>query len=350
MRTIQLLVMTLFSAVVPLAWAADALTIFVYPCPRAQTAPTIDGQFDDPCWEAATVVGGFTYFRTNELMPVQTFFRATYDEVALYFAVTCDEPTPKKVNRITVPRDDDRIYRQESIEIFLDPGHTHDVYYQLGINAAGAFWDCKFTAVGKQWDGDIVVATAVGEDAWYTEVAIAWRDLGVKSQPGQVHGFNVCRNRWLDGREWSNWAGGELGGFHNNATWGHLVLSRTAEQINVQDAEFRKGERTGPIRVFTDEGFGVQSYRLQLNAALKKVQARVADLHQIAEQEPQEVRQELQRLLEPHEAEIDKLRQVVNQTVDSQTFTRLEVRLNKLSTVLKEVIWEARLQALLSGG
>ena len=77
----------------------------------------------------------------NEAMPVQTFFHVTYDDAGIYFAITCDEPTPEGVRQISELRDTHDIFGQEAIEIFLDPGHTHRSLYQLAINAAGSLYD-----------------------------------------------------------------------------------------------------------------------------------------------------------------------------------------------------------------
>ena len=140
-----------------------------------------------------------------------------------------------------------------------------------------------------------------------------------------------------------------MGGFHDPPRFAHLVLSPTAEQLGALGDEFRKGERTGPIRVFATEGIGGESYRLLLKATLEKLEARLAELHQMADQQPEKARQELQRRLERIEAEADKARQVIaKETVDAQTFTRLDVRLSELAARLPDLIWEARLQALLS--
>ncbi len=104
MRTTCLLLITLCGAAAA-AWAADDLPILVYCCPQTETAPAVDGRLDDSCWQAAPVVGGFTYIDNNEPMLVQSFFRVTYDDAGIYFAITCDEPTPDKVSLIPVARD-----------------------------------------------------------------------------------------------------------------------------------------------------------------------------------------------------------------------------------------------------
>ena len=355
MRTLSLLLVALGSITLATAWAFDDIPILVYACPRIQTAPTIDGRLDDPCWQAAPAVDGFTYFKTNQLTAVQTFFRVTYDEAGVYFAVTCEEPAMEKFSQISAPRDSHDIFGQESIEIFLDPGHTHGSFYQLAINTAGALSDGKYPAEGTQWNGNIAVATTTGEDAWHMEVAIPWQDIDVDPQPGQVHGFNVCRDRYVAGRERSSWSGGIIGGYYPDHGAGqlhaHLVLSPTAEQLGALGAEFRKGARTGPIQMSTAEGFGDQPYRFLLQATVDKLQAQLAALRRLAEHESETTSKELQRRAHDGEAEADKAREALaEELVDAQTYMHLDARLNELVVGLSlgQTIWEARLQVLLS--
>lgn len=47
MRNTRLLPVVLCVLVAPLAWAGDDLPILVYPCPKAEAAPVIDGSLDD---------------------------------------------------------------------------------------------------------------------------------------------------------------------------------------------------------------------------------------------------------------------------------------------------------------
>ncbi len=348
MRGTCLLLMALCSAALAAAWAADDLPILVYSCPRIQSAPTIDGRLDDPCWQTAPIVSGFTYIGENQPMPVQTFFRVAYDATGLYFAITCDEPNPERVSQASLPRDSSEIFSQEAVEIFLDPSHTQSSFYQLGINAAGSLWDSS-PDQGKAWHGDIAVATTLGADAWYVEVAIPWKEIGVQPQPGQLYGFNVCRDRYIGaGREWATWAR-LMGSFHESARFAHLVLSPTAEQLGALGPQFRKGNRNGPIQVFTAEGFGDQFYQCLLEAALEELQTRLAALRRIAQQESQKTREELQHTIQDGEAEADNARKVLaTEMVDTQTLMGLEVRLNRIMPNLNQVIWEARLQTLLS--
>ena len=328
--------------------AADELQILVYPCPRAERPPVIDARFDDACWSAAPVASGFTYFEKDELAPVQTSFRVCYDDAALYFAITCDEPTLQRVGRVKGGRDDVEIFHHEAVEIFIDPGHTHSAYYQLGIDAAGSLYDVG-SGQGTTWNGHIAVATAIANDSWRVEVAAPWKDLGVQPKPGQVHGFNVCRDRYIGpDRQWSNWAR-VMVTFHDPIRFAHLVLSPTPDALAGLAAELRKGERMGPIRILTSEGIAGQAYGAMLKETLDKVGVHIAELRRLAgtDRDPA-VRREMDARLKPLEAEVDEARKALaDRTVDAATFTRSEVRLNGVLKELNDLVWQARLSALL---
>ena len=330
--------------------AADDLPVLVYPCPRAEAPPVIDGRLDDPCWKATAAVDSFTLFADQALAPVQTFFRVTYDGAALYLAITCDEPTPQRVAKVAMARDQVEIFRSEAVEIFLDPGHTHRGFYQLGVNPAGSLYDDEST-LGTAWDSGAAVAAILGEQAWYVELAIPWSSIGVTPRSGQVHGFNVCRDRYIGaGQPWSNWAR-VMGTFHDPVRFAHLVLSPTPAQMSKLGAEFRKDGRTGPIRIATTKGLSDALYQPLLQAALDELDARVAELRQIAAGErEQAVREGIDAALTRFAAEADQARAALaSGSADAETLPRLELRVNQIRVELENVIWQVRLETLLSG-
>jgi hypothetical protein len=330
--------------------AADDLPVLVYPCARAAAPPVIDGRLDDACWKAAPVADSFTSFAQEALAPVQTFFRLAYDDTALYFAITCDEPTPQRVAKVPMARDQIELFQGEAIEVFLDPGHTHRAFYQLGVNPAGSLYDVE-SARGTAWDSEAAVAAVLGDRAWYVELAIPWRSIGVTPGPGQVHGFNVCRDRYIGaGQPWSSWAR-VMGTFHDPVRFAHLVLSLTPEHMRELGAEFRKDGRNGPICIATATGLRDALYQPLLRAALDKLDAQVAQLRQIAAGErDQAVRQGIEQALARFLAEADQARAALaSKSADAETFARLELRLNQIRVELDDVMWQVRLETLLSG-
>lgn len=336
-------------ALVALAGAAvaqDDFPINVYPCAKAATAPVLDGALDDAAWQQAPLVSGFTMYGKPDLAEVQTSFRVLYDDRALYFAIRCDEPAMDKLLPTTFARDEHPIFGHETIELFVDPDHTHDLYYQLAMNAGGSLYDGRREEV--TWNSQTVVKAGRARDAWTLEVAVPWASLGTRPAPRKVVGFNVCRDRNLGDKEWTNWAR-TLGGFHDPRRFAHLVLSATPDEIGRLAGELRKGDRNGPVTLFSSEGFSRSTYVQLAAAAFADVEKLLRALEKEQEQERDAAaRVELGRRLQQYRERLGALQASARDNLDAASWTRLDVETQKLTRELGQVVWEARLSALLS--
>jgi hypothetical protein len=350
-RKAALVVLGLLLTSAAVVHGEDGYPIYVYPSPKAETAPNIDGLAEDPVWRDAPLVGGFTLYDKPEKVAVQTFLRVAWDDRALYLAVQCDEPLMDKLSPKAAPRDAKQIFADEAIEIFVDPDHDHSRYYQFGINAAGSLFDGERN--NPAWNGDVSLRAYLGEDAWFVEVAIPWKDITKRRPaPGAVVGFNVCRDRHLSGRrEWTNWAQTKAN-FHDPERFAHLVLSPTPEQLGKLGSEFRKGARQGPITLFSSEGFAQTSYAELAAQAFAGLDVLLAQLEKTQTRErDRKAARLLGELIEARRQEVDELRTTVSdpERIDAAVWTRTDLAIQQLSRTLNEAIWEARLSALLSG-
>ena len=329
--------------------ADDDFEIRVYPAPRAEGPITVDGALDEPCWEQAPLVGGFTRHDRPELVDVQAFFRVLYDDRKLYFGVTCDEPLMDKMIPVAQARDAHAVFGGESIEFFVDPNHDHSDYYQFAVNSAASMYDSHKT--DPNWNADIVAGVTLGEDGWTLEFAIPWEDLGVTPARGTVIGFNLCRNRQIgNSRQWSNWSQTKAN-FHDPERFGHLVLSPTPEQIGRLGEEFRKGGRRGPIVVFSKEGFAQTSYRALAAEALASLGGAVDTLEAAMRSEDHgPTRRELRRLVRSYRADVAPLAAAIadERHLDAAEWTRMDLRINELARELDDAVWKARLAAMLA--
>jgi hypothetical protein len=332
------------------ASAADTFPIYVYPAPAAKSAPKLDGLLDDPGWKDAPVVSGFIYYNSADKAPVQTSFRVTYDAQALYFGIFCDEPRLDLLTPKSCPRDSMEVFQTEAIELFVEPNHGDGDYYQIAANAAGSVYDSHRTEA--VWDTGATAAAKVQAGGWGLEVAIPWKGLGVTApKPGQDLGVNVCRDRTLDNaRQWTCWAQ-VAANFHDPAHFANLVLSPTPEQLGALGNEFRRGERTGPLMIFSSEGFSQTSYKSLALASLERIRGLVGELEGIAktERDPAAAA-EIEKRLGPIRAMTTAARQQAEAgAVDGATWARMDADLSRTARDLGDVVWEARLTALLSG-
>lgn len=329
------------------ALAEDDFPIQVYPCPRAATAPMLDGALDDAVWQTAPLVSGFTMYGKDTPAEVQTSFRLLYDDKYLYFGIRCDEPEMKKLSPVVFARDEHGIFGNETIELFVDPDHTHDLYYQLAMNAGASLFDGR--REDPSWNSDTIVKSHLGSDFWSLEIAVPWASLATKPQAGKIVGFNVCRDRNLGDKEWTNWSR-TLSGFHDPARFAHLVLSGTPEQIGKLANELRRGDRGGPLMVYSAEGFSKSAYSQLAATAFADLAQLLADLQaeQAREQDPAAATEFSKRLAQFGE-QIAALQARSAGTNDAASWARLDIDIQKQMRVMKKIVWEARLSALLSG-
>lgn len=344
-----LLTFTAVLVVAPCLRGQDDYPIKVYPCGRLAPAPRIDGVLSEACWKAAPLVSGFTQYNKPKLMAVQTSFRVGYDDQCLYFGVHCDEPRIQALTPSPAGRDSSQCFRGETVEIFLDPTHDHANYYQFAVNFAGSFYDAR--KMDRTWNSASRWKTKAAADGWVLEMAIPWKDLGIgKPKAGMIVGFNVCRDRYAGGaREWSNWSQTKAD-FHDPHRFAHLVLSPTAEQLAGAASEVRKGDRRGPIVIFGHAGQAEKAYLAMARAALGKLDALLGKLADEGRKERSEAaRAEVAWRLEAARQKVQPYRDRIHSAkrLDAAEWTRMNIQMTGLERRLGEILWEARLAALL---
>lgn len=338
-------------ALCPRARAEDDFDIKVYPCPYAEGPVAVDGVLREADWQAAPLVTGFTWYNGSDLLAVQAFVRVLHDDERLYFGVVCDEPLIEKLVPVAQARDTHAVFDGEAIEIFVDPKHDGN-YYQFAANAAGSVWDSRFS--DTSWDAEVDAAASLDPAAeqWSLELAVPWRDLGIKPTAGAVIGFNVCRDRYLGtAREWSNWAQTKAN-FHDPERFAHLVLAPTPERLAELAPEFRKGERRGAVVIYGNEGFAGKTYLGLARSSLQRVEEQLAGLEEVAGEQPDAATgAELSKRLLAYRAEIAPFMEELagDAALDAAAWMRIDLRAQQLTRELGHVIWEARLAALLAG-
>ena len=331
----------------PVALAADSFPINVYPCPRADSAPTLDGALDDAVWQQAPLVAGFTLYASGELTSPQTAFRLLWDDSFLYLGVRCEEPLMEQVNLGRTAHDEHALFRGEAVEFFVDPDHDHARYYQLAFSITASLYDGE--GMDTIWDSGAQVAAFRGADFWSAEIAVPWRTLKSRPCVGKVVGFNISRDRNVGEQLCSSWARVDTAlGFHDPERFAHLVLSGTPEMIGELSGEFRKGGRRGPIAVYSAEGFARTSYTQLAVAAFAQVEELLADLdrERLKEKDPAAA-DEIGRRVDDYGAQLAEMKAAAAGTLDAAEWTELDLALQDLSAALRTIVGESRLKALL---
>lgn len=178
----------------------EDLTLEALPVAKGQLGA--DGMPSVAAWKAAPVVTMVPLNKDAKAL-VKTVVKALWDDQNLYLNVDCQEPKIDRLSYIERQDDDTTIWRDASVEIFLNPSGDRKNYYQIIVNPAGAVSDVKIERKGKkdfdwEWDGDVKVETSVNKDAWTAQLKIPlanFSDQPVKEGTKWV--ANVCRSRNL---------------------------------------------------------------------------------------------------------------------------------------------------------
>jgi hypothetical protein len=198
-----------FLLILPLLWpaaagAADApAKAPVFYCPRADTAPVIDGKLDDPAWAAAPV----RYpLRPGDLPPLHPCeVRMLWDAEALYVAF---DALDQDVRSALTARDALLYEDGDVFEFFLLLPGDKTRKIELEVNPNNAFLDIlhaeglnfeakrKWNWEGAQWK--IETRGTLNDDArdagWSAELRLPWKglaDLGVAAAPEGLAGAKV---------------------------------------------------------------------------------------------------------------------------------------------------------------
>lgn len=182
-------------------------------CPRVATPPAIDGVLDDAAWAQSPVLSNFTLPHSYRRANYRTEVRLAYDTDNLYVAFRCEEPRLDALATAVTARDDEKIWQDDTVELFLDPGRTKRSFFRYSVNAGGAVLDGRgynndadgvryqnlllindWRSFDKGWDGPCTLKTGREAGAWTVEMAIPWSSLGVKKgRKGQRIGLQLAR-------------------------------------------------------------------------------------------------------------------------------------------------------------
>ncbi|MGD9497908.1 MAG: hypothetical protein AB7Y46_16515 [Armatimonadota bacterium] len=212
-----------------LAAAAPACAQPLLTAYRARTAPQIDGDLNDACWQSACVTSPFILATDAALPQEQTIARVCFDDARLYLAVEAMEraldPALNMLEMVRAQQTgrDANVFSDDCVEIFLQP--PGEAYYHLAVTSIGTLYDAR--DVDSTWDGDCVVAARRGRKSWTLELAVSFASLGA-SPTGQWHA-NFCRERTAL-VELSTWSGLQ-GAFHQPAAFGELRFAQSGPAI-----------------------------------------------------------------------------------------------------------------------
>ncbi|HET8650514.1 MAG TPA: DUF5916 domain-containing protein, partial [Gemmatimonadales bacterium] len=173
--------------------------------PRIDAKIAVDGRLDEPAWQQATVLSGFSQYQPVDGRPAEerTDVKVWYSPTAIYFGIVAHDRNPGAV-RATVS-DRDNISNDDRISIYLDTFDDHRRAFLFGVNPLGVQDDGVRTegggGAGKLGGGNIdrspdYVWSSRGrltDSGYVVEVEIPFKSLRYPGGNTQRWGINIER-------------------------------------------------------------------------------------------------------------------------------------------------------------
>ena len=199
---------------------------------RADPAPVIDGRVDEAAWRGASPAS-MVMIDTRDTPPQATEIRALWDDQHLYLAFVCHDPDVARARVDQTVNDRTSVWRNNGLEVFLDPADTGCTFYQWIFNSRGVWADFHIPAKGRAdvgWNSGFELAVRELADRYEAEVAIPFSCLpDGPPRVGDVWRASFVRKRVLEGQEmdradyhtWSPFLRRDMG-FHRGVAFGRL--------------------------------------------------------------------------------------------------------------------------------
>jgi hypothetical protein len=164
----------------------------------------------------------------------------------LLFTFTCQDHDIHSQPR---PHDDTDAWKDDCVEIFIDPGHTHDLFspwVHVLVTAGGALWDERGPLYGRYTSGAVMggnlhanvtgltAQVTVIPDGWKAEVLLPWSACGDRPKPGALWGFNAVREDQPEGT--ISMAAPTHGALLTPDQWTHLAFTSNVTEASAQIA------------------------------------------------------------------------------------------------------------------
>ncbi len=199
--------------------------------PMVATIPSATDLLTPDAWPEAAAFTGLSGLVSGQLSRSQPVFYLGRDATGLLIGWRVPR-LPGQPLRATAQRDG-ALWEDDTVEVFVDPGHTHSDVLQFMVNAAGTQDDARAKDLG--WNAAWTAQAAQGEFAWAGVMHLPFATLGsAPPAPGTVWGFNVGVDRsppqrpvagWQVEETNLTWADlGQTGQFHEPSRLGHLIF------------------------------------------------------------------------------------------------------------------------------
>ncbi|MDP2982685.1 MAG: carbohydrate-binding family 9-like protein [Candidatus Latescibacter sp.] len=180
-----------------ISFAADEPELSSYTVTRTTGQITIDGKLDEADWSRAKE---FTLTDTNtgKPVPLKSTVKFLWDDQYLYAGFYCEDPDAWA----TYTKEDDKLWEEEVVELFIDPDGNGSSYYEVEFNPVNARVDLIAINAGPRKNGAIQgwfdwdfknmknavfvkgdgLKEGTTDEFWTVEIAIPFEDLWEQQQ------------------------------------------------------------------------------------------------------------------------------------------------------------------------
>ena len=163
---------------------------------RVSDKINIDGKLTEKAWSKAAVVNKF-YVSGFKTAAYPTVAKLLYDNDAVYIGFDCPTP-PGGTIKADAKKRTDRVYRDDCVEVMIDPNKTGDRYFHILVNSIGTIND-RFCDQGgyvgdDKWDGAIKARAAKTANGYSVEIRVPYYTLDIIPGGSKDWGFNFCRD------------------------------------------------------------------------------------------------------------------------------------------------------------
>ncbi|HEY1951863.1 MAG TPA: DUF5916 domain-containing protein [Gemmatimonadaceae bacterium] len=190
--------------------------------PRIEADVTVNGVLDEPVWQQAAVLTGFSEFSPQDGIPADdsTQVLVWYSPTAVYFGIRAFEHHGEPHATLA---DRDKISADDNVQILLGTFHDHRQAYVFGVNPLGVQMDGTIVEQGQVLTGGWTptlsgrVAPDLSQDFLFSskgrltdygyevEIRIPLKSLKYQSADVQTWDLNIVREVQHSGRE-DSWA------------------------------------------------------------------------------------------------------------------------------------------------
>ncbi|MGI6087287.1 MAG: sugar-binding protein [Kiritimatiellia bacterium] len=239
--------------------------------PVVDQAPTLDGDLSDAAWRQAAEIKTFNLLgKVSGTIDQRAMLMA--DGTWLFIAYEIAHPMPREIKPeiLSNPNRELKVVRDDSVEVFFDPGTDGKLYFQFGLNAANVS-GARRNIIGavEQTSGLIPWrhATKITDNGWNAEMAIPLTLLASGGDLAQAR-MNLCISRKLP---LQTVPGVTSGHEREHSSWARLAGSFHAPESFVRVnglGEVKINVPFFPVLL----NAGIKEYRIAENACLFDVE------------------------------------------------------------------------------